>query len=114
MRIKKVKKATSLKQNDIILVSIESQQDAGVYSDIVEPNVLAIVQTVTKKDNNNVNVLVNGGYEYVFNKKEKIFYIGDYEELSEDANFISDAIEVFCKDSENLKNVNSLIKQINK
>lgn len=113
MRIKKVKKVTSLKQNDIILVSIESQQDAGVYSDIVEPNVIAIVHGLVV-ENGKATVLVNGGYEYIFDKKEKVFYLGNYEKLSGDANFISDTIEIFCEDTENLKNINSLIKQINK
>lgn len=109
MQIKKVKKVSSLKKNDVILVSIESQQDSGVYVDIADANVLAIV-FATKKTSDGITVLVNGGYEYEFSKDEQVFYIDDYTEVSDDADLIMD---VFGDGLASRKEVNKFIKEYN-
>lgn len=110
MQIKKIKKVTSLKKNDIILVSIESQQDSGVYCDITDPNVLAIVFAV-KETNGGVVVLTNGGYEYEFHDEQQVFYIDDYTELSDDADLI---IDMFDDGTASKKEINKFIKTYNK
>ena len=110
MKIKKIKRVESLKKNDVVLVSIESQQDAGVLSDISDPNVLAVVYGV-KKEGSKITVLANGGYEYEFETGDYVFYVGDYTFMSDFGDIITD---IFGGSNASTKEINEFIKQSNK
>lgn len=78
MKIKKIKKIKNLVKNDIVIIDISEQQDSGVFSDITDPNVLAIVDKISVRDGIAV-ILTNGGYEYEFDENDELFYVGSFD-----------------------------------
>lgn len=109
MKIKKIKKVKNLVKNDIIIVDISEQQDSGVFSDITDPNVLAIVDKVSIRDGIAV-ILTNGGYEYEFDELDEVFYVGsfDFFEMYMTEIFLNYRFAI-----PNRKKVNKFFKELN-
>ena len=109
MKIKKIKKIKNLVKNDIIIVDISEQQDSGVFSDITDPSVLAIVDKVSIRDGIAV-ILTNGGYEYEFDELDEVFYVGsfDFFEMYMTEIFLNYRFAI-----PNRKKVNKFLKELN-
>lgn len=110
MKIKKFKKVENLKHQDIVVLGIADQQDAGVYSDITPSNIIAIVDKVKVKDGV-VTLLVNGGYEFVYNEGKLAMCIGEFTELEKDMKTL---VSSFSNYSFSLKTINEMVKKYNK
>lgn len=110
MKIKKFKKVENLKHQDIVVLGIADQQDAGVYSDITPSNIIAIVDKV-KVEDGVVTLLVNGGYEFVYNEGKLAICLGKFTKLEEDADIIISSFEG-CELS--LNTLNKCVDKYNK
>ena len=108
MKIKGVKKVKNLKKDDVISIGIEDQQDAGVYSDITEPNVIMTVDRVTR-DKKTVTIRTNGGYEFTYPKHCIIFYLGSHRNLRFEASIL---YSKFDQDETPVKEINKFIAAV--
>lgn len=109
MKIKKFKKVENLKHQDIVVLGIADQQDAGVYSDITPSNIIAIIDKV-KVEDGVVTLLVNGGYEFVYDEGTLAICLGKYTELEEDMEVM---VSSFTNSGFSLKAINQSVKKYN-
>lgn len=107
MTIKKVKKLKNLKSNDVIVLSVLDQNDAGVFSDRTASNIIAVVDTVTIQKGD-AHVLVNGGYEFIYPKDLIVFYLGNYDKVKSEADALYD---VFNQSPATVKEINGFIAE---
>ena len=106
MLIKKLKEFKQLKKNDVALVTVVDQQDAGVFSDITDPNMLIVVDRVTELEGDTVMILCAGGYEFEYNSTDICFYMGN---LSEALELAEDLVELH-EEGNSVKNINKDLK----
>lgn len=108
MKIKRVKKIKNLKKDDVILIGVGDQQDAGVYSDITEPNMIATVSKITY-NKKTVTILVNGGYEFTYPNDCVIFCLGSHARLRKEADIL---YQLFDQDDTPVKEINDYISAV--